>query len=221
MGAVITAQGRSVRARRALLFFLAVSATLHAAVVALLPGRAPEHAAPAASSLEVVILQPMPLPQDSISPAPRRAQAATGMKARSERATLEQYSRPAEEVLPSPAVVDDPEPRFSVPERPSQAAATPANPPVYHAAYLSNPAPRYPDAARKSGDQGTVTLRVQVTRDGVASRVAVEKSSGSPHLDTAALEAVKAWRFTPARRGGDAVESWMLVPVVFSREGSS
>jgi protein TonB len=143
------------------------------------------------------------------------------MKARSERATLEQYSRPAEEVLPSPAVVDDPEPRFSVPERPSQAAATPANPPVYHAAYLSNPAPRYPDAARRSGDQGTVTLRVQVTRDGVASRVAVEKSSGSPHLDTAALEAVKAWRFTPARRGGDAVESWMLVPVVFRLEGSS
>jgi protein TonB len=51
--------------------------------------------------------------------------------------------------------------------------------------------------------------------------VAVEKSSGSPHLDAAALEAVKAWRFTPARRGADAVESWMLVPIVFRLDGAS
>jgi len=50
-----------------------------------------------------------------------------------------------------------------------------------------------------------VTLRVHVARDGAASRVAVEKSSGSPHLDAAALEAVKAWRFAPARQGGNAV----------------
>ena len=93
--------------------------------------------------------------------------------------------------------------------------------PSFSAAYLSNPAPRYPDAARRSGEQGTVTLRVQVARDGAPSRVAVEKSSGSPHLDAAALEAVKAWRFTPARRGGEAVESWMLVPIVFRLEGAS
>jgi protein TonB len=102
-----------------------------------------------------------------------------------------------------------------VPEPRLQAPTLSATPPSYQAAYLSNPAPRYPDAARRSGEQGTVKLRVQVARDGVASRVAVEKSSGSPHLDAAALEAVKAWRFAPARQGGNAVESWMLVPIVF------
>lgn len=89
------------------------------------------------------------------------------------------------------------------------------------AAYLSNPAPRYPDAARRSGEQGTVMLRVQVGRDGAPSRVLVENSSGSPHLDAAALQAVRAWRFTPARRGADAVESWMLVPIVFRLDGAS
>jgi protein TonB len=86
---------------------------------------------------------------------------------------------------------------------------------------LSNPAPSYPAASRRAGEQGTVTLRVRVAVDGSASRVTVEKSSGSPHLDAAALEAVKAWRFTPARRGADAVESWMLVPIVFRLEGRS
>jgi protein TonB len=52
-------------------------------------------------------------------------------------------------------------------------------PPSFSAAYLSNPAPRYPDAARRSGEQGTVTLRVRVARNGVAAEVAVERSSGS------------------------------------------
>ena len=102
-----------------------------------------------------------------------------------------------------------------------QVASVAVTPPGFNAAYLRNPAPRYPLAARRAAEQGTVTLRVLVTREGLASRVAVEKSSGSPHLDAAALEAVKAWRFTPARQGADAVESWMLVPIVFRLEGSS
>jgi protein TonB len=89
------------------------------------------------------------------------------------------------------------------------------------AGYLRNPAPSYPEAARRSGAQGMVTLRVRVARDGAASSVTVEKSSGSPHLDAAAVEAVRAWRFAPARRGADAIESWMLVPIVFRLEGAS
>ncbi|HSC95953.1 MAG TPA: energy transducer TonB [Burkholderiales bacterium] len=89
------------------------------------------------------------------------------------------------------------------------------------AGYLRNPAPRYPEAARRSGEQGMVTLRVRVAADGSASGVTVEKSSGSPHLDAAALEAVKAWRFAPARRGANAIESWMLVPIVFRLDGAS
>lgn len=90
-----------------------------------------------------------------------------------------------------------------------------------NAAYLRNPAPPYPEAARRSGEQGMVTLRVRVSSEGLATRVAVERSSGSQHLDAAALEAVKAWRFTPARRGAEAVDSWMLVPIVFRLEGAS
>jgi protein TonB len=64
-------------------------------------------------------------------------------------------------------------------------------------------------------------LRVLVTREGAASRVEIEKGSGSVHLDAAAQETVKAWRFTPARRGAEAIESWMRVPVMFRLVGDS
>ena len=155
-------------------------------------------------------------------PTPARVAANDAPRTVSREPVIDLREPDPEERLAVPVASELPNPftaEFS--EREPRQATAAVTAPSFNAAYLSNPAPRYPDAARRSGDQGTVTLRVQVTRDGVASRVAVEKSSGSSHLDTAALEAVKAWRFTPARRGGDAVESWMLVPVVFRLEGSS
>jgi protein TonB len=69
--------------------------------------------------------------------------------------------------------------------------------------------------------EGTVTLRVLVTRDGLPARVSVEKTSGSGDLDNAALETVRTWRFTPARQGERSIEAWVLVPIVFRLEGAS
>lgn len=112
-----------------------------------------------------------------------------------------------------------PGPPPPAPELKPQAAGVAVALPSFNAAYLRNPAPRYPAASRRAGEQGTVMLRVLVTRDGLPSRVDVEKSSGSPYLDAAALEAVKAWRFAPARRGDESIESWVLVPIVFRLEG--
>ena len=100
-------------------------------------------------------------------------------------------------------------------------AEAPLTPPVFNAAYLRNPPPRYPLAARRNGEQGTVTLRVLVDREGLPASVAVEKTSGFAPLDNAAREAVRAWRFAPARRGSQAVEAWVLVPVVFRLEDAS
>jgi protein TonB len=87
--------------------------------------------------------------------------------------------------------------------------------PVFNAAYLNNPTPSYPDYARRHGVQGKTMLQVQVTTEGSARDISVLHSSGSDALDEAALDAVKRWRFVPARRGDEIVEAKVIVPVEF------
>lgn len=91
--------------------------------------------------------------------------------------------------------------------------------PNFNAAYLNNPAPDYPSISRREGEQGLVLLRVQVTANGTAASVELQTSSGSTRLDQAALEAVKKWRFIPAKRGEQPVSASVTVPVRFSIEG--
>ena len=92
-------------------------------------------------------------------------------------------------------------------------------PPVFNASYLDNPAPVYPPLARRMGEEGRVMLRVYVEASGLASKVEIRTSSGSERLDQAALEAVKRWKFVPARHGDLAVPAYVVVPVSFSLRG--
>jgi protein TonB len=110
---------------------------------------------------------------------------------------------------PSPPVSERPAAPVSQP----QPAVT--SPPNFNPAYLNNPRPAYPRLARRNGEEGTVLLRVLVTREGRAARVELDKSSGFPLLDNAALEGVREWRFVPARKGAEPVEDWVRVPIVF------
>jgi periplasmic protein TonB len=75
--------------------------------------------------------------------------------------------------------------------------------------------PSYPSNARRLGIQGTTLLSVFVAVDGRVGDVVVKQSAGHPDLDHAAAEAVKRWRFEPARRGSEAVAMWVLLPVEF------
>ena len=86
-----------------------------------------------------------------------------------------------------------------------------------HALYGENPAPTYPERARRDNQQGTVLLRVLVEADGSVARVEVAQSSGFDALDRAAAETVRTrWRFVPARRDGANAASWVLVPIRFA-----
>ncbi|HSY78038.1 MAG TPA: energy transducer TonB [Verrucomicrobiae bacterium] len=88
---------------------------------------------------------------------------------------------------------------------------------IAHADYARNPPPVYPAAARRREQQGTVTVRVLIGADGSVERAEVAESSGFDSLDDAALDTVRSrWRFVPARHGGLAVESWVLVPIRFA-----
>lgn len=88
----------------------------------------------------------------------------------------------------------------------------------FDAAYLNNPPPVYPPVARRRGEAGTVRLRVAVSAEGLPDAVSLQLGSGSHWLDRAALEAVRRWRFVPARRDGTAVASTIIVPIVFRLE---
>ncbi len=87
--------------------------------------------------------------------------------------------------------------------------------PVFNAAYLNNPAPYYPASAKRNGIQGKVLIDVVVKIDGTPATVQILRSSGSSDLDEAALDAVKQWKFIPARRGGNLIQANAIVPVEF------
>ena len=221
--------------RRLLPAFLAASFAVHAAVAVVVTPPALDYEPAKVRVLEVVLVQsmpprPLPVEPENIRQQQPRSRATEREPAR-QAAAPEPRRVDAQPVLtlPEPGVVA--EPVISVPRpagkraSPSEArtdvASAAATLPSFSAAYLRNPAPRYPVAARRAGEQGTVTLRVLVTRDGRPARVDIEKTSGSAHLDAAALEAVKDWQFVPARQGQDTIESWVLVPIVFRLEGVS
>lgn len=120
---------------------------------------------------------------------------------------------------PAPAVSIAPQP-----PAPPVAEVAPAPPVVtqarFDADYLSNPKPAYPVASRRLGEEGKVLLRVKVSPGGTALSVEIKQSCGFGRLDEAAKAAVERWRFVPARRGEEAIESWVSVPIVFNLQAS-
>ncbi|MEX2201185.1 MAG: TonB family protein [Dongiaceae bacterium] len=88
----------------------------------------------------------------------------------------------------------------------------------YDVAALANPEPDYPWASRRAGEQGRVVLRVEVSAGGIVEAIGIADSSGHRRLDNAALEAVRHWRFEPARIGDQAIATTVNVPVTFRLE---
>jgi protein TonB len=83
------------------------------------------------------------------------------------------------------------------------------------ASYRDTPRPAYPESARRAGREGRVLLRVLVDDQGGIKQLEINHSSGSDALDRAAAEAIKRWRFHPARYGDKSVESWLRIPIEF------
>lgn len=75
----------------------------------------------------------------------------------------------------------------------------------------------YPKDALKRAEHGNVFLHVNVSDSGQVLDVSVRQSSGSSDLDRAALEAIRAARFSPALKdqkpvnsSTDVVVAWVL-----------
>jgi len=79
---------------------------------------------------------------------------------------------------------------------------------------LFAPDPEYSEEARKAKYQGTVILWVVVGPDGRVKDMRVQRSLGLG-LDEKAMEAVKQWKFDPARKDGQPVAVQINVEVNF------
>jgi protein TonB len=91
--------------------------------------------------------------------------------------------------------------------------------PTTKAAYLYRPEPEYPAIAKHRQWEGRVVIRVKVLANGHCSQAEIQASSGHDILDEAARETVcNTWRFKPALRGGQPVESTVNVPINFKLE---
>jgi protein TonB len=66
------------------------------------------------------------------------------------------------------------------------------------------------------GEAGTVLLNVYVLEDGRVGEATVQKSSGFPRLDEAAVREVKrSWRLTPGTKNGKPAAMYGQFAVTF------
>lgn len=161
--------------------------------------------APAPAAEPVAALEPPPPPLSEPVAEPHFAASEPAVETPPQVSSPPQpISRERAAAAPSPAA------QKTVARSPGRGQPTVAKP-----NYLRNPPPKYPPESRKLREQGVVLLKVSVTAEGRAADVKVQRSSGFPRLDTAALQAVRRWEFNPARIGLTGVPCIVEVPVRF------
>lgn len=153
---------------------------------------------------------PQAKPQPVAKPEPIRQKPQPTPKTPTPLLETTTSQAPAEQAPVAPPPVLEP-----APPAPAAPAVSQAR---FDADYLRNPPPPYPPLARRMGEEGKVVLRVSVTPLGTADAIEVRSSSGSTRLDESALKTVRNWKFIPAKRGDLAVQSWVLVPIIFKLE---
>jgi TonB family protein len=87
--------------------------------------------------------------------------------------------------------------------------------------YKENAKPAYPEIARARGYEGVVLISAQILPNGRVGEIKIRKSSGYAILDQWAIQAVKPWRFEPAKKSGNPFTAWVELPIKFSLQNSS
>jgi protein TonB len=173
-----------------------------------------------------IISAPVIAPEIKAQPAPPQPQPKAQPKVQKPQALAVKKTQPtaAKQVYVAPA----PEKAASAPEEtqkntlaqessgaPTKGEVSPVEvqPTVVGAG--NKPKVEYPALSQRLGEEGTAIIRLQVSVDGGVIDARVEKSSGYPRLDNAALDAVRKARFKPGTRGGVPVVMWARQPIKF------
>ncbi|MEJ0034589.1 MAG: energy transducer TonB [Gammaproteobacteria bacterium] len=171
-----------------------------------------------AGSLGIVALPEFAKPMEAVfidAPPEQRNEPVPIVKPALEQPRVE--TPPLEDTVPEIDVpTDEPAPNAIT-------AQTSPSPPVAETADMKvnrRVDPAYPAGARRDGEQGVGMFRVLVDEKGKPMEVQVLKSSGFPRLDTAAMDAIRKWAFSPAMQNSQAVRSWTRVQVAFKLENA-
>lgn len=172
--------------------------------------------------LQGVLIAPEPKiapPPPKAEPEPQKPQPAP------KKPPLKPQPKPTQKTPPpvakAAAAAPTPAPSKSVSQKaasssPAKTAEPTTQLPSADAAGLNNKAPVYPMLSRKRKEQGTVWLLLLVSKEGLVTELKLKKTSGFDRLDQAALQAVKKWKFQPARKQGQAIDYWYELPLKFS-----
>lgn len=75
--------------------------------------------------------------------------------------------------------------------------------------------PKYPEIAQEAGIEGTVVVQVFVDAKGRVKETIILKGIPNTGLDEAAIDAIRAVRFKPAKQRERPVGVWISIPVNF------
>jgi TonB family protein len=87
--------------------------------------------------------------------------------------------------------------------------------------YKENSPPLYPEIARVRGYEGIVLVSAEILPNGRVGKVKIRKSSGYAILDQSAIQAVKPWKFEPAKKSGNPFTAWVELPIKFILNSNS
>jgi TonB family protein len=73
----------------------------------------------------------------------------------------------------------------------------------------------YPQDQKAQGIQGTVSIKADISREGVPIELTV-LSTPSEELATSALDAVRQWRYRPTLLNGDPIEVTTQIDVNYT-----
>lgn len=83
---------------------------------------------------------------------------------------------------------------------------------------IASVAPKYPPEMRKAKIEGSVTVLFLLDENGRVQDPRIENAS-RPEFEQPALEAVRRWKFKPGMKDGEAVRTYMRLPMRFRVSG--
>ncbi len=84
---------------------------------------------------------------------------------------------------------------------------------------IKTPPPKYPESLKREGVSGVVAVVIVIDEKGNIVASSIAKAS-NPDFEKPALEAVKNWKFKPAKKDGVPVKVRVTIPLRFNVEES-